>query len=143
MHVSIYICMCASLCVCVSVCEKGSYKFDERACGERACDERARDERADLIAKLLEVFNRLCKVFIENTIIFVHALTWAKRPVVGLLSPVVRLLFPCICNQLNLKKWKTPMHDIIKSDKDIMRIATKETDLMRMKTRKQDLTRCD
>lgn len=107
---------------------------------------KSRHTHTDLSAKFLEVFNRLCKVFIENTIIFVHALAWAKRPiqaVVGLLSPVVHLLFPCICNQLNLEKWKTPMHDITKSDKDIMRIVTKETDLMRMKTRKQDLTRCD
>jgi hypothetical protein len=32
------------------------------------------------------------------------------------------------------------MHDIIKSDKDIMRIVTKETDLMRMKTGKGEAT---
>ena len=142
MHACIYISMYTCLYVCVSLCVKGSYKCDERACDGRACDERA-DTHTDLSAELLEVFNRLCKVFIENTIIFVHALAWAKRPieaVVGLVSPVVHLLFSCICNQLNSKKWKTPMHDIIKSDKDIMRIVTKETDLMRMKTGKGEAT---
>ena len=112
MHACIYISMYACLYVCVSLCVKGSYKCDERACDGRgrachergrACEGRACHERADthtdLSAQLLEVFNRLCKVFIENTIIFVHALAWAKRPiqpVVALVSPVVHLLFPCI-----------------------------------------------
>jgi hypothetical protein len=65
------------------------------------------------------------------------------RPSSPLSCPLSTFFFPAFCNQLNLKKWKTPMHDITKTDKDIMRIVTKESDLMRMKTRKQDLTRCD